>query len=267
MPSRRSCRRSPQPGYVPVDVDDDTLLSVLHDSADAVRRVLYRLDDWGPAGTRPGQYHSDVAADRAALAVLDKAGLGALSEESGVHNVDRPLLAVLDPLDGSTNAAHGIPWYATSICVLDRDGALAAVVVNQASGVRYEAVRGGGARRDGRAVRPSGCTDLESALVGLTGMPPRHLGWRQFRALGAAALDLCAVADGTLDGYIDCVADAHGPWDYLGGMLVCEEAGAVVTDAVQRPLVTRGHADRRTPVAGATPELHAALDTARSTFV
>ena len=249
-----------------MDVDDDSLLSVLHDAADAVRRVLDTLDNWGFAWTRPGQYHSDLAADEAALAVLDKAGLGVLSEESGPHLPDRPLLAVLDPVDGSTNASRRIPWYATSICVLDSNGARAAVVVNQASGVRYEAVRGGGARCDGRPVRPSGCTTLGSALVGLTGMPPRHLGWRQFRALGAAALDLCAVADGTLDGYVDCVANAHGPWDYLGGMLVCEEAGAVVIDAEQRPLVTRGHADRRTPLAGATRDLLAELAKARATF-
>ena len=247
-------------------MDDDTLLSVLHDAASAVRAVLDTLDDWGPAGTRPGQYLSDLAADTAAIEVLDKAGLGALSEESGLHHLDRPLLAVLDPVDGSTNASRRVPWYATSICVLDGDGARAAVVVNQASGVRYEAVRGGGARCDGRPVRPSACTTLSTALVGLAGMPPRHLGWRQFRALGAAALDLCAVADGVLDGYVDCVSNAHGPWDYLGGMLVCQEAGAVVVDAAGRGLEARGHGDRRTPLAAATPQLLAELTEARRTF-
>lgn len=242
------------------------MLSVLHEAADAVRLVLDRLEGWGPAGTRPGQYHTDLVADPAALGVLDKAGLGALSEESGVHHPDRPLFAVLDPVDGSTNASRGIPWYATSICVLDSEGPRAAVVVNQASGVRYEAVRGGGARRDGAPLRSSSCTSLSSALIGLTGMPPHHLGWRQFRALGASALDLCAVADGTFDGFLDCVGDVHGPWDYMAGMLVCQEGGAVVVDAAERPLVTRGHADRRTPVAAATPQLLSALVGARATF-
>ena len=66
----------------------------------------------------------------------------------------------------------------------------------------------------------------------LSGLPPGWLGWRQFRALGAVALDLCAVAEGRLDGYLDCSPSAHGPWDYLGGMLVCREAGALVEDAV-----------------------------------
>lgn len=247
-------------------MNDDSLLAVLHEAADAVTTALGALEDWGLAGTRPGQYRSDLAADAAAEAVLDKAGIGVLSEESGLHRPDRPLLAVIDPVDGSTNASHRLPWYATSICVLDGDGARAAVVVNQASGVRYEAARGGGARRDGVAIRPSACETLAAALVGINGMPPRHMGWRQFRALGAAALDLCAVADGTLDGYVDCVPDSHGPWDYLGGVLVCAEAGAGVVDARGRPLVVRGHSDRRSPVAAATPALLAELVAVRATF-
>lgn len=247
-------------------MDDGALLAVLHQAADAVAAVLSVLDDWGPAGTRPGQYLSDLAADAAAVAVLEGAGLGVLSEESGLHGAGRPLLAVLDPVDGSTNASRRIPWFATSVCVLDDEGARAAVVVNQSSGVRYEASRGGGARRDGRPIAPSGEDALCAAVVAINGMPPRHLGWRQFRALGAAALDLCAVADGTFDGYVDCVTDSHGPWDYMGGVLVCREAGAVVADAGGRPLEARGHADRRSPVAAATPALLADLRVARATF-
>lgn len=247
-------------------MDDESLLAVLHEAVDAVGRALGALADWGPAGTRPGQYRSDLAADRAAVAVLVEAGLGVLSEETGLHHADRPLLVVVDPVDGSTNAARRLPWYATSLCVLDREGARAAVVANQATGTRYEAVRDGGARRDGIAIIPANCVDLAHAIVGLNGLPARHLGWRQFRALGAAALDLCAVADGTLDGYVDCTVDTHGPWDYLGGMLVCLEAGAVVADAGGRPLVTRQHDARRTPVAAGSATLLAALLEARATL-
>ncbi|MGH9165493.1 MAG: inositol monophosphatase family protein [Acidimicrobiales bacterium] len=239
---------------------------MLHEAADAVRRVLDSLGDWGLAGTRSGQYHSDLAADAAAVALLDGHGLGVLSEESGLHHPDRPLLAVLDPLDGSTNASRGLPWYATSLCVLDHDGPRVAVVVNQASDVRYEARRGGGARRDGVLVGPSSCQDMASAVVAVSGLPPVHPGWSQFRALGAAALDLCAVADGRLDAYVDCSVDAHGSWDYLGGLLVCQEAGAVVADAFGRDLVSRVGTERRTPVAAATPRLLAAVLDARSGF-
>jgi myo-inositol-1(or 4)-monophosphatase len=100
---------------------------------------------------------------------------------------------------------------------------------------------------------------LGEAVVALSGYPAAHLGWKQFRALGAAALDLCAVASGVVDAYIDCSRDAHGPWDYLGGMLVCQEAGAPVLDARGRDLVTRGHKDRRTPVAAASDGLLAEI--------
>lgn len=234
---------------------DDELLTILHETADAVAAALVDLDDWGLAGTRPGQYRSDLAADTVAIEILTGAGLGVLSEESGVHFGDRALLAVIDPVDGSTNASRRIPWYATSICVLDDDGPLAALVRNQATGTNYAAIRGQGATRDGRPIHPGPAKDLRASIIGMSGFPGRYLGWSQFRALGAAALDLCCVADGTFDAYLDCSRGAHGAWDYLGGMLVCTEAGAVVGETSGRDLVVRGHEDRRGPVAASSPEL------------
>lgn len=239
------------------------ILEVLHAAADAVRDALAGLDDWSLAGTRAGQYRSDLAADDAVLAVLDQAGLGVLSEESGRHHADRPITVVVDPVDGSTNADRGIPWYATSLCAVDGDGPLAAVVANQASGVRFEATRDGGAWCEGVRLVPSGCTGLQDAIVGLSGYPPSHLGWRQFRALGAAALDLCAVAAGTIDAYIDCSDDAHGPWDYLGGAFICQEAGAAVGDLHGRDLVALAHGDRRTLIAAANAALFAQVSEVR----
>ncbi|MHB1784771.1 MAG: inositol monophosphatase family protein [Acidimicrobiales bacterium] len=233
-------------------MNDAALLTVLHESAQAVRGALDKLDNWGPAGTRAGQYLCDLAADEAAVKVLVKAGLGVLSEESGGTHLDREVVVVLDPVDGSTNASLGIAWFATSLCALDAGGPRAAVVVNQASGIRYEASAGGGARRDGAPIAPSGATTLSDAIIGLSGYPPAHLGWRQFRALGAAALDLCLVADGTLDGFADCSPDSLGPWDYMGGLLICHEAGARMGEARGRDLVVRNHGDRRTPLAGAS---------------
>jgi fructose-1,6-bisphosphatase/inositol monophosphatase family enzyme len=179
-------------------MDDSGLLAVLHDAATAVADALGTLSDWGPAGTRAGQYRSDLAADEAALAVLHGAGLGVLSEESGLTDGDAEVVVVLDPVDGSTNAARGIPWYATSLCAVDDRGPRAAVVVNQASGVRFEATRGGGARRDGQPIAPTACDSLGRAIVGFSGYPRSYFGWNQYRGLGAAALDLCAVAEGVL---------------------------------------------------------------------
>jgi fructose-1,6-bisphosphatase/inositol monophosphatase family enzyme len=240
------------------------VLDVLHQVVTDVAASLKGLDDWGLAGTREGQYRSDLIADAAALVVIDRAGFGAVSEESGVHHPERPITVVLDPVDGSTNASRGVPWWATSVCALDGDGALAAVVANQATGVRFEALRGGGARRDGKPIQPTDCLSLEHAIVALSGYPSRPFGWAQYRAFGAAALDLCAVAEGMIDAFVDCAGQSLAPWDYLGGMLVCTEAGAAVGEAHGRELVVRAHGPRRTAVAAATPQLLAEAVAARA---
>ncbi len=234
-------------------------LGLLHDLADAVAAAMRTVTDWGPSGGRVGQYALDVIADDAALAVLNRAGVGVLSEESGYNPGASGEIVVIDPIDGSTNASRGIPWFATSLCLVDADGPAVAVVVNQASGVRYSAERGRGAWCGERRLRPSGCTELSAAIVVVSAVPPPDVGWAQFRALGACALDLCAVADGVVDGYVDFGDDQHGVWDYLGGWLICKEAGIEVVDAGDRDMVHMDHAARRTPVAAATPQLAAAL--------
>lgn len=266
LPGRRASddTRARSEGRYRRIVNGHELLEVLDEAAGAIRAVLGDLDDWGPAGTREGQYHSDLAADAAAMAVFDRVGVGVLSEESGRHRPDAPVTVVLDPLDGSTNASRGVPWYATSLCAVDRDGPVAALVINLATGDRFDAVRGAGARRNGQPIAPSGVTVLGESLIALSGLPPTWWGWKQYRALGACALDLCAVACGTVDGYVDASWNAHGSWDYLGGLLICREAGAVVVDAEGRDLVTLDHVERRTPVAAASAELLDALVAARN---
>lgn len=236
-------------------MDDVRLLEVLDDAVGAVRRALDTLEDWGPAGTKPGQYRLDLAADGAALPVLHGAGLAVLSEESGVTG-DGPsgLLAVIDPVDGSTNAHRGVPFYATSICVLDAEGPRVGVVVNQATGVRYAAVRGGGADRDGQTIAPSGCADLQGAIVGISGFPGYHPGWAQYRALGAASLECCAVAEGVLDAYMVAGKSTLYGWDYLAGLLICRETGVAEGERDGRDLVMRDATSRR-PIVAATPAL------------
>lgn len=244
-------------------VSDAGLSDILHGAADEVARALDPLDDWGLAGTRPGQYKSDLVADEAATGVLLAAGLGVLSEESGLHAADREIVVVVDPLDGSTNASRRLGWYATSLCAVDAEGPRVSLVVDLPRERRFHAVRGNGASLDGHPVRPTGCTRLDDAVVGLSGYPSTPLGWKQYRAMGATALDLCEVACGGLDAFVDCSPSAQGPWDYMGALLVCQEAGAVVSDAFDRELVVLEHEVRRTPLAAATPDLLADLIVAR----
>jgi fructose-1,6-bisphosphatase/inositol monophosphatase family enzyme len=208
---------------------------------------------------RPGQYGLDLVADEAACAVLARAPVHVVSEESGVHEHPGAVVTVvLDPVDGSTNCARGIAYWATSLCALDADGPLAALVVNQPAGHHTVAVRGGGATRDGVPLRASSRTDLAGAVIGLGGLPDAHLGWRQARALGCCSLALCEVAAGGLDGYLD-PGPYHAPWDYLGALLACREAGAHVRDARGGELVTTDAGARRTVVAAGTSELLDAL--------
>lgn len=236
-------------------VADDPLLVALGDAAKAVEAALASLDDWGPSGAKHHQYKSDVVADRAVIAALAPLGFGILSEETGLRDGGAEIVVVVDPVDGSTNASKGVPWYATSLCAVDGDGARAAVVLNLATGERFEALRGEGAWCDGKPIEPSGEQELSRSIVGLSGYPSEYLGWNQYRALGAAALDLCLVASGRLDGYIDCSWNAHGVWDYAAALLVCSEAGAPMVDAQGRELLVLDPDERRTPVAAASQEL------------
>jgi fructose-1,6-bisphosphatase/inositol monophosphatase family enzyme len=240
------------------------VLDLFAAAADAQAVALEPLEgaDRRARTERVGQYALDLVADEAVLGVLAPAGFAILSEESGHSGPpDAAVTVVVDPVDGSTNCARGIPYWAISLCALDADGPWCALVANQATGQRFTAVRGEGAWCDGRPVQPSAVTRAEDSVVLLAGMPARTLPWKQFRALGSGALSLCDVADGRVDGFIDAYG-MHAPWDYLGGWLVCLEAGAVVVDAQGRDLLTTDPDARRAMLAASTPELLEALRTA-----
>lgn len=240
------------------------ILDVFQHVANEVRSVVAALDldALRTRTARPGQYALDLVADEVALRILHAEGLAVLSEESGVSGpADATITVVLDPVDGSTNCARGISYWAISLCAIDPQGALAALVVNQATGTRYAACRGGGATRDGVPIHASSVERIEEAVVAVAGWPARRLAWKQFRALGCAALALCDLAAGGLDGYLD-TGRWHAPWDYLGGLLVCREAGALVSDHLGEELVVVDSAARRQLIGAATAGLHDALRTA-----
>jgi fructose-1,6-bisphosphatase/inositol monophosphatase family enzyme len=238
------------------------LLAAFADAADAQRTALAGLTGMERRARtdRAGQYHLDTVADAAVLAVLNALPVRVLSEESAWSGKgDADLTVVVDPVDGSTNCSRGIPYWGISLCALDAHGPLCAFVENGATGTRYTAVRGEGAWLDGERLHASEVTAMDRAVVAIVGMPPYEPAWRQFRSLGSAALGLCDVAAGGLDGFLDCTIDAHCPWDYLGGLLVCRESGAHIADARNRDLVIADPVARRQPVAAGTPELLAAL--------
>lgn len=145
---------------------------------------------------------------------------------------------VVDPIDGTVNFLYGMPWYAVSLAAVRDGGTVAGAVVEPASGRLWSAALGGGATLDERPLRVSGASDLSLSLLAtgfsysaerrtrqinmISGMLP-HV--RDLRRNGAAALDLCAVAAGWVDGYVE-----HGCnwWDWAAAALIATEAGAVV---------------------------------------
>jgi fructose-1,6-bisphosphatase/inositol monophosphatase family enzyme len=247
--------------------DDRDILGFLHDVADAAADIIDETGVWEFTGEREGQYSGDVAVDEVVVDMCEAAGFFVLSEESGVGDLEWPLpenklLIVVDPVDGSTNASKGFPWFATSLCVVDSVGPRVALVAEQSgSETRYAAIRGAGANVDGMRIRVSGQTDPARAVVGTNALPAPGHGWWQVRTLGAAALDISLVGRGGLDGFIDY--DGLGVWDYLAAVLICAEAGAVIAEANDEDLMTIDTDARRRPVIASSPEMLASLMASR----
>ena len=146
----------------------------------------------------------------------------------------------VDPLDGTVNFAHGLPLFSVSIGLQSAGGPEVGVVHAPAMGWTFVGAPGFGARRDGRPIRPSAVDALDRALL-VTGFPtarparlgntPAFLAYNQVaegvRRLGSAALDLCFVACGWLDGTWQ---RALQPWDMVGGAAILLGAGGTLTD-------------------------------------
>lgn len=161
--------------------------------------------------------------------------------EEGVYPVgSSPYRWIIDPVDGTTNYAHGYPWFCSSIA-LECDGELiAGVIYNPVYDELYTATRGGGAFLNGARLSVSGCRELGNSLLG-TGFPydcatdsannfANFIAFQKraqgIRRAGAAALDLASVAAGRLDGFWELKLK---PWDVAAGVLLVQEAGGMVT--------------------------------------
>ena len=90
--------------------------------------------------------------------------------------------------------------------------------------------------------------------MGISGFPGLHPGWAQFRALGAASLECCAVAEGVLDAYLVVGRSTLYSWDYLAGLLICREVGVAEGEREGRDLIVRDTSSRR-PIVAATSRL------------
>jgi myo-inositol-1(or 4)-monophosphatase len=164
-----------------------------------------------------------------------------LTEESGRLEGKGDARWIVDPLDGTTNYVHALPFFATSIA-LEREGeVILGVVHDPIARETYTAERGSGATLNGQTIRVSDTDELIRALLATSFSHDQEEGvavgldlfgrfariTRGVRQLGAGALDLCYVAAGRLDG---CFERGLSAWDVAAGVLIIEEAGGKVTD-------------------------------------
>jgi myo-inositol-1(or 4)-monophosphatase len=163
-----------------------------------------------------------------------------VAEEGEYPPGSAPFRWVIDPLDGTTNYAHGFPWFCVSIGLESSGELVAGVIYNPLHDELFTATRAGGAFLNGRRLQVSARSPLENSLLG-TGFPydcashPANnfdnfiafqKAARGIRRAGAAALDLAYVAAGRLDGFWELKLK---PWDVAVGVLLVREAGGTVT--------------------------------------
>lgn len=216
-----------------------------------------------------------LLADRRAEEILSEALLGVdgvrvLSEEAGdIGDPAGRTVAVVDPLDGSSNFERGIQFYCTSVAVAEGgwlDDVRVAMVRNLVNGDSYFAARGGGATKNGRGISTTRTRRLEDAVVavdmsGTSGpavkaLAPLVSGAKRVVHFGANALELCYLAEGRIDAFID-VRRRMRVTDFAAGGPIAAEAGAVLTDEWGRELKWRLDLKERAPcVASANAALH-----------
>lgn len=241
-------------GAFPIDTHtSEELVQTALEAAEAAARVHDRFAgtiDVSAATVKAARdfvSQVDIEAQRAALAVIRTRHPhhAILAEEDdpsatpvGSARPDAPTW-IVDPLDGTTNYLHGHPQYAASVAVAAGDRLLAGAVLAPATGERWWAAAGKGAWKGTARIGVSNRQDLATALVG-TGFPFKQLDLlpdylvqfdrvlRQttgIRRGGSAALDLCYLAQGSIDAFWELELS---PWDVAAGALIVQEAGGVV---------------------------------------
>lgn len=175
---------------------------------------------------------------------------GIHAEESGYAATDSDYCWIVDPLDGTTNFAHGVPLFGVSVALTHHARPLLGFVLNPITRELFSAVRDQGAFLNGRSIQVSATRNIRDSLL-VTGFPynlEQHLepllqrfknclrAAQGIRRLGSAALDLCYTACGRFDGFWE---QHLNPWDTAAGSLIAAEAGALVTDFRGRPFDLR----------------------------
>ena len=164
-----------------------------------------------------------------------------IAEESGLHNENKKYKWFIDPIDGTTNFAHGFPMFCISIALAYEDEIIVGVVKNPVTGEHFSAMKNEGATLNKRPIHVSKIKKLSESLL-VTGFPhdakkfkvknfnrfkKLTLNSHGVRRIGSAAIDLCYVASGRLEAFWE---ERLSPWDTAAGVLILEEAGGKITN-------------------------------------
>lgn len=187
---------------------------------------------------------------------------GIIGEEGSERESTSGITWVIDPLDGTVNYFYGLAGWNVSVAAKDSDGVLVGAVFAPTVNTLWSAYRGGGAFQNGIAIRCNDPVPLNRALIStgfsynleLREAQAAHIHRlipqiRDLRRIGAAAVDLCHVAAGSVDGYFEATLQE---WDLAAGGLIAQEAGALVTGR-------NGAVANHEMVIAAGPTLHARL--------
>ncbi len=231
---------------MPEDLDPAGLLELALAAAREAAELAAGMRSHGVdiAGVKSSPTDIVTEADRASEELIRERLLGARPQDGfiGEEGHDEPGTSgvrwIVDPIDGTVNYLYGLPHYAVSVAAAHEGRVVAGAVVAPALGLEYAATLGGGATLGGVPLGRRESPELAQALVGtgfsyereirahqaeaVARMLPRV---RDIRRIGSCALDLCAVATGSLDAYVE-----EGPhvWDHAAGGLVATECGARV---------------------------------------
>lgn len=241
----------------------------LHDLAcvtarEAAAMVLERHGEMHQVDTKASDIDLVTEVDRASEVLITERLLAARPDDGIVGEEGASIAGtsgvewLVDPIDGTTSFVYGLPGFSVSIAARVGDQVVAGCVVAPATTTEYSAVVGEGATMNGSPIRCRPISSLSKALLG-TGFSPDHERRtrqgqvfaaiipqiRDIRRMGSAAVDLCAVAAGQLDGYFEIGLSL---WDYAAGALIAAEAGAVT-------IVEPDHVSERAFLMAAAPEI------------
>jgi myo-inositol-1(or 4)-monophosphatase len=223
-------------------------ISAAYESATVLRHYLGRISKVNKKGAIDLVTEADIESEKIIIQTIrEKFPDHAIwAEESGLNPGKTECRWIIDPLDGTTNFAHQLCLFSTSIAFALNGDIIFGIVLNPETGELFSAIKGEGARLNGRPITVSNSKKVSESLL-VTGFPYDFkkilrpvmtrfenclTASRGIRRLGSAALDLCFVACGRFDGFWE---QNLKPWDTAAGMLIAREGGATVTDFTNTP--------------------------------